>query len=154
MTMVNDMLSVSPGLRQALLDDFKRFYREADVNSLDRLDRLYTEDVEFRDPVHTLNGRLALRGYLRKLYRGCTKISFEYLDEHIDSNGAYIQWQMQFSHRSISRGEPVTVRGVTQIRFTDRIFYQEDFYDMGQMLYQHIPVLGAAVRYINRRLAS
>lgn len=152
--MVSDMLSVSPSLRQALLDDFKRFYLEADVNSLDRLDRLYTEDVEFRDPVHTLHGRLALRAYLRELYRGCAKISFEYLDERIDDNGAYIQWEMQFSHRSIRSGKPVTVRGVTQILFTDRIYFQEDFYDMGQMLYQHIPVLGTAVRYINRRLAS
>ncbi len=152
--MVSDMQTVSASLRQALLDDFKRFYHEADVGSLDKLDRLYTEDVEFRDPVHTLHGRLALRRYLRELYRDCNSIRFDYLDEHITENGASIQWEMKFSHPRVSRGQPITVRGMTLVRFTDRIYYQEDCYDMGQMLYQHIPVLGAVVRYINRRLAG
>lgn len=39
-----------------------------------------------------------------------------------------------------------------QIRFTDRIFYHEDFYDLGAMIYQHVPVLGRIIRFINQRI--
>jgi hypothetical protein len=63
-------------------------------------------------------------------------------------------WQMTFSHPRLRRGKALKVRGMTLIRFTDRIYYHEDFYDLGAMLYQHIPLLGTAVRHINRRLSS
>lgn len=35
-----------------------------------------------------------------------------------------------------------------------RITHHEDFYDMGAMIYQHVPVLGWAVKKINSRLVS
>jgi hypothetical protein len=46
------------------------------------------------------------------------------------------------------------VRGVTLIRFTDRIYYHEDFFDLGAMLYQHVPVLGSVIRYLNNRMSA
>lgn len=155
--MATEIETATATLRQALLDDFKRFYRSAGPGKLDEadeLDRLYTEDIEFRDPVHALQGRLALRRYLRQLYDSSNRIEFRYIDEQLGKHGASIIWEMQLSHPKIKRGDPVTVRGLTLIRFTERIFYHEDFYDLGSMIYQHIPVLGAVIRFINRRLAA
>ena len=59
---------------------------------------------------------------------------------------------MKFSNPALAGGKMITLRGITQIRFTDRIYYQEDFYDLGAMLYQHIPVLGAIIRFVNSRV--
>jgi hypothetical protein len=61
---------------------------------------------------------------------------------------------MTFSHSGLNGGKPVQVRGVTLIRFTDRIYYHEDFFDLGAMLYQHVPVLGSVIRYLNNRLSA
>lgn len=155
--MATDIETVKATQRRALLNDFRRFHRSAGPGKLDEadeLDRLYTEDIEFRDPVHTLNGRLALRRYLRSLYDGCERIDFEYQDELLTENMASIVWDMQLRHPRLRGGQPIEVRGMTLIRFTDRIFYQEDVYDLGSMLYQHIPVLGRVIRHIKRRLAA
>jgi hypothetical protein len=110
--------------------------------------------VEFRDPAHALHGRLAVKNYLRSLYASTKYIKFDYLEEQIGEHTATIVWQMTFSHTSLNSGNPVEVRGVTLIRFTDRIYYHEDFFDLGAMLYQHVPVLGSVIRYINNRLSA
>jgi hypothetical protein len=88
------------------------------------------------------------------MYEGAREMSFTYLDEHVSDHTATITWVMRFSHGSLKGGKPIDVRGVTLIHFTDRIFCHEDFYDLGAMLYSHIPVLGSLIRYINRRLSA
>ncbi|MGM0631851.1 MAG: nuclear transport factor 2 family protein [Pseudomonadota bacterium] len=140
-------------LRRALLRDFKDFYSSGKPD-MDALARLYTEDVEFCDPVHTLHGRLALRRYLCDLYANATSVRFEYTEEHVTEDGASIAWWMRMVHPRLARGQEIQVRGMTMVRFSDRIFYQEDFYDLGHLLYQHIPLLGRIIRYINGRLSG
>jgi nuclear transport factor 2 (NTF2) superfamily protein len=152
--MVSNMQSSAGPLRQALVVDFKRYYQQANTNSLARLERLYTDDVEFRNPVQTLHGRLALRRYLSGLYQRCEMMQFEYLHEFIEEDAASISWEMTCQYRHLNRGQVFKVRGMTLIRFSDRIFYHEDCYDMGQALYRHIPLLGSALRLINRRIDS
>lgn len=152
--MATDMNSVSENLRAALLNDFKDFYRKPGLAALDNIDRIYTQDVEFRDPIHAIHGRLGVKNYLRGLYTSSDNMSFDYLDEQVTDNTATIVWQMTFSHKKLAGGKPVQVRGITLIRFTDRIYYHEDFFDVGAMLYQHVPVLGSVVRYINNRLSA
>jgi hypothetical protein len=152
--MATNMNSVSDNLRAALIRDFKDFYRQPDIAGLDNIDRIYTQDVEFHDPANSLYGRLAVKNHLRSLYSNTRNIRFDYKDEQIGENSATINWVMHFSHPSLKRGAPLQVKGITIIRFTDRIFYHEDFFDLGALIYQHIPLLGMAVRYINRRLSA
>jgi len=149
---VNQMTPLSDPRRKFLLQDFKAFYLEPSPASLERLDRLYTQDIEFRDPLHAIQGILAFKSYLKGVYAGPTDIRFEYLDEHCDEHWASITWVATYRHGAFGGGRTLTLRGTTQIRFTDRIFYQEDFFDVGAMVYQHLPVLGTVVRYINRRI--
>ncbi|MDO9477968.1 MAG: nuclear transport factor 2 family protein [Pseudohongiella sp.] len=152
--MATEMNSVSENLRTALLNDFKDFYRNPGIASLENIQRVYTQDVEFRDPAHALHGRLAVKNYLRSLYASTKHIKFDYLEEQIGEHTATIVWQMTFSHTSLNGGNPVEVRGVTLIRFTDRVYYHEDFFDLGAMLYRHVPILGSVIRYINNRLSA
>jgi len=152
--MASEMNSVSNTLHAALINDFKSFFRKPDLAGLDTLERIYTQDVEFHDPLHALHGRLAVKNYLRGLYAGTPDIRFNYLEEQIGENSATIVWNMGFCHPRLSGGKPLQLRGVTLIRFTEKIYYQEDFYDLGAMLYQHIPVLGTAVRFVNNRLTA
>lgn len=152
--MASEMNSVSANLRSALIKDLKDFYREPRVAGLDGIDRLYTQDVEFRDPVHSIHGRLALKNYLKTLNTGNPDIQFTYLDDLIGENSATITWQMRFIHKRLNKGRAIELSGVTLIRFTDRIYFHEDYYDLGAMLYQHIPVFGFLIRLVNKRLSA
>ncbi len=78
---------------------------------------------------------------------------FEYLDEVVCVYAAYIKWVMHFRHPRL-RNRLISVRGVSHLKFSDKIEYHEDFYDMGAMLYEQLPVLGNVTRWLRLRLAS
>ena len=67
---MTQMTPLSDPRRKTLLQDFKAFYREASPASLERLDRLYTQDIEFRDPLNVIHGILALKSHLKGVYAG------------------------------------------------------------------------------------
>lgn len=148
------MDSVTHTLHNKLVESLKQFYARGAGAALDELDRLYTEDVEFRDPICRLHGRLALRRHLRHLYRQCPEINFDYRDQLIGENRACIHWFMRLRHPRLNGGELTEVPGMTRILYTDRIYYHEDYFDMGAMLYRNIPLLGTVIRHIDNRLRS
>jgi len=149
---VKRSLTIAENAKQLLLNNFKAFYQNSAELHLEQIDALYTQDIEFRDPLHTTLGILALKSYMKNLYANSRDIRFEYTDELYGENWATISWLMHFRHPSLAGGKLISVRGITQIRFTDRIFYHEDFYDLGAMIYQHVPILGRIIRFINQRI--
>jgi hypothetical protein len=138
----------------ALLLQLKSVYAQFSLDTLPLLDSLYTADVEFRDPIHTLHGLLALRHYLRNMAGNLRHYHIRYLDEVVTPNAAYLTWEMDYSHHRLKHGALITVRGMTQVKFTDKIFYHEDCYDLGALLYEHLPALGFATRQFKKRLAK
>lgn len=119
---------------------------------MEQLERLYTQDIEFRDPRQRSLGILALQHRVRHFHGGPRHSGFEYIDEQIAADSASFTWQAQIQHPLMARGQELQLRGVTQVRFTDRIYYHEDFYDLGLSLYQQMPLMGPVIRLLNRRL--
>ncbi len=134
------------------IENFKAYYRNPLRSYGLTLSDVYHDGVVFVDPVHRLQGLDALSSYFEKMFHSLKECRFEYLDEVIGENSAYIKWDMHFHHPRIS-SEVITLRGVTHIGFDDKITYHEDFYDMGSMLYEHLPVMGRLTRYVKSRVA-
>jgi len=63
-------------------------------------------------------------------------------------------WRMQFQHARFGAGETPELRGVSQLRFLEgsRVNYHRDYFDMGEFIYERVPVLGSAIRAIKHRL--
>lgn len=139
---------------EALVQRLKRFYEVFDIKQLEALGDIYTQDVEFIDPIETTRGLFALKHYLRKQSGGLNYSNFRYLNEVVGPNQAFVRWEMVFSHPKLSKGKELVLPGMSEIHFTQKIYYQQDSYDLGAMLYEHIPILGFAVRSIKNRLSS
>lgn len=134
-----------------LLNDFKQLYQNLDDTSISRLDQVYAPGVTFKDPVHDIEGLVALQDYLSAQSEGLTECRFEYLDELIGDNSAYIKWIMRFRHAKLGN-RLISVRGVSHIHFSDKIDFHEDLYDMGALLYEQIPLVGTVTRWLKARL--
>jgi hypothetical protein len=53
------------------------------------------------------------------------------------------------------RGEPLELPGCSVVDTeNDLITHQRDYYDAGEMIYEHLPLLGWAVRGVKRRVKS
>lgn len=135
-----------------LIQAFKALYECLDETSIAKLDRVYAKGVHFKDPVHDIEGLVALQDYLSAQSQGLTDCRFEYLDELISDNNAYIKWIMRFRHPSLGN-RLISVRGVSHLHFSDQIDFHEDLYDMGALLYEQVPLLGAVTRWLKNRLA-
>ena len=137
-----------------LIERFKAFYLDVKHPQLDKIDEIYTEDVLFKDPVHELRGTETLHAYLSEMCANVHSGRFEYLDQIVSENTAYIKWNMHFKHPKLGN-KTITVRGISQVQFNERIYFHEDVYDLGQLIYEHVPLLlGAVVKGLKKRLAS
>ena len=137
-----------------IIERFKDSYRDMTVMDLSRLDQIYTENLLFKDPVHEIRGLAAMQDYMADMCSNVTECRFEFLDQLQSEQGAYLKWNMHFRHPKLAAGQLLTVRGISQIHFEERINYHEDVYDMGQMVYEHVPVVGGMTRWLKRRLAG
>jgi hypothetical protein len=49
----------------------------------------------------------------------------------------------------------ITLDGTTQLGVKDDIIvYHKDYYDLGEMVYEHVPLLGFVIKKIKGRLAK
>jgi hypothetical protein len=136
-----------------LIERFKAYFKILHESDLSQLRDLYSEQVLFKDPVHEIRGLVELEDYFTSLCADLSDCRFEYLDEMITDQAAYVKWMMHFKHPKLGN-RLISVRGVSHLKISDKIDYHEDFYDMGAMLYEQLPLIGNVTRWLRLRLAS
>ncbi|MFV8783719.1 nuclear transport factor 2 family protein [Microbulbifer sp. SA54] len=136
-----------------LLAELQAYYRNFLTADPEQLGLFYRPDVVFRDPVHEVAGLTAVRRYFEGTREGLNKCVFEFDSPVVSANGACLPWHMHFSHRALQGGKNLTLRGCSLVQFEDKIYFHEDFYDMGAMVYERVPVVGSVVRAIKSRIA-
>lgn len=137
-----------------LLEEFKSLYCDLNKDTLAKLPSLYDSNVVFQDPVHRVESLGALQGYFNSICTGLSYCKFEFLTEHVGERKAFYRWVMHFSHPRIHSGQEQSLRGVSYLEFNQKILYHEDYYDMGAMLYEQVPLLGTLVKALKTRLKN
>ncbi len=63
---------------------------------------------------------------------------------------------MRFRHPAIGAGELIVVDGSTELTYNDagQIVRHRDYYDLTQMVYQHLPVIGWLTGKVRSRMAQ
>ena len=136
-----------------LIERFKDFFRVLHDADLSQLRDIYADGIVFRDPVHQIRGLVELEDYFTSMCADLSDCRFEYLDELTSDDAAYVKWMMHFKHPRLGN-RLISVRGVSHLKLGDKIEFHEDFYDMGAMLYDQLPLIGNVTRWLKLRLAS
>ena len=132
---------------------FKDYFKVLHDSDLSQLGSIYDDRIVFKDPVHEIRGLVELEDYFTSMCADLSDCRFEYLDELVNDDAAYIKWMMHFKHPRLGN-RLISVRGVSHLKIGEKIEYHEDFYDMGAMLYEQLPLLGNVTRWLRLRLAS
>jgi limonene-1,2-epoxide hydrolase len=89
------------------------------------------------------------------LYTNVIKCDFDIRHHQQVEDSGFLTWTMQLQHPKLNGGEAVNVNGVSHIRFSgDRVIYHRDYFDLGEMLYENIPLLGFVIKNIKQRLGK
>lgn len=116
----------------------------------------YDSQVEFQDPVHKLKGSDQVKNYYSELYKNVEKINFDFTNVFEDKNTVIAVWKMTLETDSLKGGEPVVVEGNSVVTFNDagKAVYHRDYFDMGEFIYENVPVLGFVVKKIKERMKN
>jgi len=137
-------------MSEILLNRFVDIYQRLDKTNLHTLREVYSDHVHFEDSLHKLDGIDDLINYFEGQYKNLSSCSFTVLEAHQQLENAWLVWEMRFSHPKLNGGSQICVPGASHLRLNDKITYHRDYVDMGQVLYEHIPLLGRAIRWIKR----
>jgi len=138
------------------MEKFLEMYKELSSENLHLLQDVYSSDIQFIDPAHEINGLEHLTEYFSALYQNVNSIDFEFKDVVRQDSLCYLQWDMAFRHKSLAGGRSIVVSGTTflQLNDNDKVCYHRDYFDLGGMLYEHLPLLGRLITTIKKRLGK
>ena len=133
---------------------FIDLYQQLNGENLEGLAEIYHSDIHFCDPLHHIHGLDALQRYFAAMYGGVLHIEFAIQRQVVAGEQACIEWVMRYQHRKLKQAELIEVNGMSWLVFgqDQKIVSHRDYFDAGQMLYEHVPLLGGAVRYLKGRL--
>lgn len=144
-------MSVSTRL-QAVQNLYQQLNRER--LSLQLLATVYDIDVHFHDPLHDVHGLKRLYDYFVQMYASVESIRFQYGSAISDGARDFQPWVMYYRHPALAGGREIEVSGGSVLEWRhDHIVRHQDLFDAGQMLYEHVPVLGHGIRLLRRRLS-
>jgi limonene-1,2-epoxide hydrolase len=137
------------------IDQVSQTYQKLSKDNLHLLEHIYHQDVVFEDSAHRFEGWPALSAYFDTLYTNVIKCDFTILHQQQVDDTGFLTWTMELQHPKLNKGEVVLVNGVSQLHFADqKIIYHRDYFDLGEMLYENIPLLGLIIRNIKQRLGQ
>lgn len=130
-------------------------FNDLDKDTMHLLDDFYAEDVVFADPLGEISGLDDLRAYYEAMYRNVQRIRFDFTGEVAEGDTHVVVWTMTVEAKGLNRGRPVSIEGNSVIRFgeDDKVVYHRDYFDLGAMVYEHVPVVRFLVKKVKQKLA-
>ncbi|GEK10475.1 MULTISPECIES: nuclear transport factor 2 family protein [Pseudoalteromonas] len=134
---------------------FVSVYNEIDKHCLDKLAEIYTDDINFTDPLHHIQGLEQLTLYFQALYENVADINFTVTSDYQSDDVSFIYWIMSYRHPKLNGGKTIDVDGHSRLSFKgDKVAYHRDYFDSAQMLYRQVPVLGNIIRMLDKRVTG
>ena len=122
---------------------------------LPRLGELYAADARFKDPFHDVRGVASIAAVFAHMFDTLDAPRFVVHDVVVQDDQCFLTWDFVFRMRRFVRGEQ-TIRGGSHLRLAadGRIEVHRDYWDAAEELYAKLPLLGALMRWLQRRARS
>lgn len=137
---------------RAAAEALARFYETLGPASLSRLGEHYAPEARFKDPFNDVTGLDAIRRVFAHMFETVDAPRFVVTGLFVQGDEAMLRWDFLLR----LRGRPLTIPGATHLRFdtSGRATLHRDYWDAAGELYEQVPGLGAAMRWLRRRLAT
>ena len=133
----------------------KKCFNAFTGKNVEVLEELYDDKIHFQDPITDVRGMDQLIKYYKHAYSRVKQIRFDFHEMHEAGNTVTGEWNMTLTVSGLNSGRPYTVHGVSVLTFSEdsrKVIRHRDYVDIGEMVYEQVPLLGAAIRAIKARL--
>jgi ketosteroid isomerase-like protein len=131
------------------------FYETLRPDSVAHIERLYAADAGFKDPFNDVRGHAPIRRIFEHMFRQVEAPRFRVESAASEGDTAFLTWTMFFRRRGRPEREE-QIRGCTALHFNagGQVSWHRDYWDAAEELYEKLPLLGALMRALRRRLAA
>lgn len=135
-----------------LVEKFCTYYKEFSQESIPSLGEIYHQNVILQDPFSKIVGLKNVQKHFSNMMQNVSYCRFEIIDVVSNEGQAFITWTMIFAHPKLNNHQAIAVDGVSDIKFDDRITGHRDYFDVGNMFYEHVPILKSVIKMLKKRL--
>ena len=148
--------TAGPG-SEAAMERFQAFMASLTPATVrERTSEVYAPDAYLNDNLNEVRGAEAIEAHFAKSLEGLSDISVAFHDTVRSGEDWYVRWTMSTTFQSLRGGATVVTSGMSHVRFDGegRVLVHRDFWDSASGVFEHIPVLGGAIRTVKGRLAD
>jgi len=138
--------------REAAARRYAAFLERVAPDNLGELRELTAPDVRFKDPFNDVRGQERMIRVFADLFEVARDVRFEVREIACNDRACFILWDFACTPRRAR--QTWHFRGVSEVRVDDggRVALHIDHFDAGGQFYARLPVIGALVRFVQRRL--
>jgi len=131
-------------------DAYVAFFENLTPESLSDLENVLNDGVRFSDPFNDVSGIQAMRGIFERMFRDVTDPKFRVSRVAFHGDACLLKWT--FTGRS--QIGALTIDGMSTLLFDDtgRVIEHVDYWDAAASVYERLPLIGAVIRFIQKRL--
>ena len=135
-------------------EKIKYIFNTLRADNIEILNDFYASNTKFIDPIGTHEGIQSVKSYYKNLYSNVKHIHFKFNDLISTGSTHVLIWTMTLTAEGLNGGKPISLEGNSHIKFNEAnlVTYHRDYFDMGEFIYEHIPVLGWTVKKVKSKL--
>ena len=138
---------------QKIAEAYAKFYESLSADSPQEEYGVYFDSAsEFTDPFQKVQGLSAIHNVFVAMYKNLRNPRFV-VDEIVCSDEvAYLRWH--FFYTLSSKAGEHSFMGVSRVTFTQsaKVKSHIDYWDAAENVYEKIPLLGALIRFVKRKV--
>lgn len=136
------------------LDRVARYFESLTPDALHGLDDIYAPDAVFKDPFNEVRGLAAIRAVYAHMFEALVVPRFAVTGRWLAGESAVLRWRFDADGIRGRGAMPISFSGLTLCEFdaSGHIAVHRDYWDAAEEVYERIPVLGALLRLVKRRM--
>lgn len=153
---MNSAMNPAAASPHATVAQLVEFFETLSPASLERLETFYTPRAYFKDPFNEVRGVAELRAIFSHMYQSLEQPRFVVTGRIVDGAQCFLTWNFEFRFKRFERSTLQTVRGGSHLKFAadGRVYFHRDYWDAAEELYEKLPLVGGAMRWLKKRARS
>ena len=129
------------------------YFEKLTPDSVAQLPDLYDGQARFKDPFNEVQGLAEIERIFRHMYVALDGPHFVITGQLVDGAQAFLTWEFRFRFKRFDTQTLQVVRGGSHIVFNELglVTLHRDYWDAAEELYEKLPVVGGAMRWLKKR---
>jgi hypothetical protein len=132
------------------ISQFRKYFEALHQSSIDDLNKFYHPDIRFHDPINTLHGLDQVKAHFIKLNANLHHGSLTFNEIIRDGNQCALSYTMNLNIRKPAKS--IAVPGCCTLKISKGLIIEHtDYFDLGLLIYEHIPLIGIIIKKLKRK---